>query len=512
MAEAIPIASEGPRVKIARAPGAGHAVWTIAVRELMDALTSVRFLVIALLVVGLTPLTVYVGTQDYADRLADFSRLAAERQALAAGLAGKRVTGIADFMSAQNALSVVRALRVARAAQRALPGLGRRPGGILGLFTRGIEAGPSASRPQRLADLLGQLDLEFLVRVVLGLLAILLAFDAVAGEKELGTLRAVLSQPIPRSAFLGGKLAGSAITLLVPLSIVFLSAPLYARQFGIDLLGSDALSKITLLAATSGAYLVCFYALGLLISALTASQKTSLVVVLVVWVLAVLAVPPLGTLVAQAVSPVPPVHALQAEERALDDRLSQEAAQAMGVVYREITGLPEDWVDSSKYEQHKEAINRRIAPIVVAYVNKRRQLVGELEREAERRSARQNEVARVIMAMSPAAVFAGAAADLAGTGDADCVAWLEAVRRYQSRLDTALFDDPPTVTIQNGRGTLWVDRRDPPSVAGLPPFVPPRRDAAAALARAFPALGLLALYAGLFVLGGFVVFARYDVR
>lgn len=60
----------------------------------------------------------------------------------------------------------------------------------------GIEVGPIASRPQRLADLLGQLDLEFLVR-------------------------AVLSQPVSRPAFLGGKLAGGAITLLVPLVAAF---------------------------------------------------------------------------------------------------------------------------------------------------------------------------------------------------------------------------------------------------------------------------------------------------
>jgi len=94
------------------APAASRAVWLVAIRELTDQLTSLRFLIIALLAVSLTPLAVYVGTRDYQSRLADYDRLLAERQALAAGPAGKRVRGISGFMGgAQNILWVLRALR-----------------------------------------------------------------------------------------------------------------------------------------------------------------------------------------------------------------------------------------------------------------------------------------------------------------------------------------------------------------------------------------------------------------
>jgi hypothetical protein len=59
---------------------------------------------------------------------------------------------------------------------------------------------------------------------------------------------------------------------------------------------------------------------------------------------------------------------------------------------------------------------------------------------------------------------------------------------------------------------LLVERHEPPPVTSLPSFVPPRRDAAAALMRALPALGLLIVYTGVFIVGSFVAFARYDVR
>lgn len=509
MAKTSVIVSDRPRSAGAAVPGGGQVVWTIAVRELTDQLRSLRFLIITLLVVGLTPLAVYVGARDYTNRLEDYNRLVAEHQELAAGPAGKQVRGVDQPFTPENELAVLRALRPPEPLSVLIRGLDGALPAYWDFSPTGIEVGPATSRPQRLADVLGQLDLEFLIRVVLGLLAILLAFDAVAGEKEMGTLRLTLSHPLTRAAFLTGKLAGSAITLLVPLVAAFLAALLSAQLFELDI--GDTVAKVGLIAAASGAYLLCFYALGLLVSSLTTSQKTSLVVILVAWVVLVLAIVPLSTLVAQAISAVPSAYTVQAQKRTLDTDIRREAERAMGDVFREVTGQ-DRMVGTSLYLQHKAAIDQRIAPIVVSYVNNRRQRIGELERQGECRRAQQNEVARALMALSPAAAFAAAAADLAGTGDAHYAAWLETVGRHQSRLNAALFDDPPAVWMRMGNMSMMLDRRDPPSVAELPAFVPPRRDAQAAVARALPAFGLLVLYTGLFIAGGFVAFARYDVR
>lgn len=504
MAEAHVTSSPHIPFQAAAAPGGFRAAWIVARRELVEQLTSLRFLIIGVLVLGLTPLAIYVSARDYTNRLEDYHRLATAQQELRAGPAGKAVSGVWN-------LEVLRVIRSPEPLSALVHGLDARLPEYWDFSPRGIRVGPLASRPHRLADVLGQLDVEFLVRVVLGLLAILLAFDAVVGEKELGTLRMTLSQPLPRAAFLVGKLIAGAITLLALLAMVFLLALLSAQFFGLDLLAGDPLTKVGLIAVASSFYLLCFYALGLMISSLAGSQKTSLVILLVTWVVAVLALPPLSTLVAQAVSPVPPVHTVEAKKRALDEDIRQEAARAMGEVYREETGQ-DQMVSMRLYQEHKDAIDRRIAPIVTRYVSKRRQLLGELDRDTQRRMARQNEVARIIMALSPAAAFAHAAADLAGTGDTYAQSWWTAVRLHQSRLNAALFDDPPMVTMWMRNMSMTLRRREPPSITDLPAFTPPRRDAQAAINRALPALGLLLLYTGLFIAGGFVAFSRYDVR
>ncbi|HEY7547468.1 MAG TPA: ABC transporter permease subunit [Blastocatellia bacterium] len=494
------------------APGALSAIRIIARREIAEQLSSARFLIIALLVIGLTPLAVYVGARDYKSRFEDYNRLVAEQQKMIAGPAGKEVAGFDKHWTQENDLAIFRAIRPPEPVSALVRGLDGALPQYWDFSPTGIVTGPLASRPQRIADVVGHLDMEFLMRVALGLLAILLAFDAVAGEKELGTLRAVLSQPISRAALLTGKLAGGAVTLLVPLAVAFLVALISAQLFGVDLIAAGALTKVAMLALTAGAYLVCFYALGLMVSSLASSQKTSLVVLLVVWVVAVLAIPPIATMVAQAASPVPTSQSLETRKDALDSDIRRQAELEMGTVYREITGDPEDSVWTESYFKNKEAIDRRIVPIEVGYLNKRRQFLDEIDRDAERRAANQNRFARLLMAVSPAAAFAGAATDLAGTGDAQYAAWIESVHRYQDTLNAALFDDPPSVIIRNKGASFDAEIRKLPSVADLPSFAPPRRDAAAALSRSLPAIGLLGLFTGVFIIGGFFAFSRYDVR
>jgi len=486
-------------------------VWTIARRELTDQLTSLRFLIIALLVVGLTPLVVYVGARDYSTRLGDYSRLAAEKQ---------KLVGEGKTLWVRGAVNVpaLRAIREPEPLSALVRGLDAALPEYWDFTPGGVQEGPLAVRPRRMLDILGQLDLEFLVRVVLGLLAILMAFDAVAGEKELGTLRAVLSQSVSRPAFLSGKLLGGAVTLSVPLAAIFPLALLSAQVFGLDIARGDRLAKTLLIAAGSAAYLLCVYALGLLVSALSASQKTALVVLLVAWVLAALAMPPLAALIAQVVEPAPPPQAIESRKQALNRQLKRELDLAMGSVALELAGKSADSLDSLNQEMilsRRREIDARARPLQEAYAARRRRLLAEVDREAERKAGAQNRVARTIMALSPAAAFAGSVTDLAGTGDARREAWLAAVGLQQSRLDR-YFEDPAIMSFavegKNRSGTFSTSWREEPRLSDLPPFSPPRRDARAAVADALPALGLLALYAGIFIVGGFLAFSRYDVR
>lgn len=486
-------------------------IWAIASRELVDQLLSARFLIIMVLVVCLVPLAVYVGLQDYKSRLHDYDRLVSDKQQLIAGENGQKIQGVDSPWTPENELAVFRAVRRPNPLSVFFRGLDGALPEYWDFTPAGIEEGPSALRPKRLSDLLGQLDMEFLIRVALGLLAILLAFDAVSGEKETGTLRLAISQPISRAGFLMGKLVAGAIALLVPVAVAFLVALVISKIFGMESLPADGSIKLLLIFIASSIYLICFYSLGLLISSLTRSQKTSIIVLLVIWVVLTLAASPVATFTAQAASQAPNRYIIETQKKALDDDLRIETEKAMGTAYKEVTGI-ENRMSYGDYLKNKEAVNRRIDPIISSYVNKRRQLLAEIQLDADRKENRQNRIARTIMWLSPAATYSNVATDLSGTGDESRAAWLEATRRYSNLLGTALFEDPPVITIRVGGMSSTIERRKLPSISELPAFASPKNDAAATVQSALPSIMILLIFTVVFIISGFAAFSRYDVR
>ena len=61
-----------------------------------------------------------------------------------------------------------------------------------------------------------QIDFATVVAIVLSFLAIALGYDAISGERESGTLRQVLVNPIPRGVLLAGKLLWGCLSLWIP--------------------------------------------------------------------------------------------------------------------------------------------------------------------------------------------------------------------------------------------------------------------------------------------------------
>ncbi|WP_020391915.1 ABC transporter permease [Kribbella catacumbae] len=102
------------------------------------------------------------------------------------------------------------------------------------------------------------------------LLTLLVSADAISGERERGTLEALLLTPVSRRGIVGGKLV-AALTLWLACLVVTVPY-LWVLGRGVAVAGQAAL--LTLIVGTLVA--VGLGGLGLLISALTSSNKTSL--------------------------------------------------------------------------------------------------------------------------------------------------------------------------------------------------------------------------------------------
>ena len=137
------------------------------------------------------------------------------------------------------------------------------------------------------------------------LLAVLVSYNAVCGERTDGTLRLVLAQPVSRLKFFFGKYIGLVLAIAICFAAgVVLNFVIFALTDGPPIDGST-IQPIGWAIVLSLATLSLFVFAGLMVSSLTRRPAVSLVILLVFWIVAAFAVPGLGRLVAEHVAHVP---------------------------------------------------------------------------------------------------------------------------------------------------------------------------------------------------------------
>ncbi|AGA31038.1 ABC transporter permease [Singulisphaera acidiphila] len=162
------------------------------------------------------------------------------------------------------------------------------------------------NRPARDATALqrfGELTAASTLQVLMPLLIIFLTFPAIAGEREQGTLRQVMSLGVrPRTL-----VAGKALGLTVALGLI--AAPAVALGVAVVVLGGPEAIRTwphSLALFTGYAiYLGIFLAVSLLVSALAGSSRVALIVLLGFWIVNAMVAPRLATDLARRAVPTP---------------------------------------------------------------------------------------------------------------------------------------------------------------------------------------------------------------
>ncbi|MDE0396849.1 MAG: ABC transporter permease subunit [Candidatus Poribacteria bacterium] len=151
-------------------------------------------------------------------------------------------------------------------------------------------------------NLFTSIDIVLVFQGVLSLLALIFAYDALAGERERGTLRLVLTHPIQRGYILFAKYISAMLCLLVPLLMSLLLSIILLTTSTTVALRADDFLRIGGIILTSLLYVSLFYLIGLCISAMTRRTSTALMLCMFVWGVLVLVYP---NLILTAVDIVP---------------------------------------------------------------------------------------------------------------------------------------------------------------------------------------------------------------
>ena len=168
-----------------------------------------------------------------------------------------------------------------------------------------------------LLNLFSSIDIVFIFEVVLSLMALIFAYDAIAGERERGTLRLVLTHPVNRGQILLAKYISAMTCLLVPLLMSLLLALILLTTSTTISLSTGDFLRIGGIVFSSVAYLSIFYFIGMLISAATRRTGTALMLSMFVWGFWVLVYPNV------IITAIAPPHTSQARIVSTFDQIKQ---------------------------------------------------------------------------------------------------------------------------------------------------------------------------------------------
>ena len=152
-------------------------------------------------------------------------------------------------------------------------------------------------------DILSSIDIVFIFHGVLSLLALIFAYDTLAGEYERGTLRLVLTHSVSRGYILLAKYISAMVCLLVPLLMSLILAMILLTTSSSFSVSMHDLLRISGIIVASIAYLSVFYLIGMLISAMTRRTSTALMLSMFVWGFLVLVYPNMIVAVIQPSNP-----------------------------------------------------------------------------------------------------------------------------------------------------------------------------------------------------------------
>ncbi|MFZ5514988.1 MAG: ABC transporter permease subunit [Candidatus Zhuqueibacterota bacterium] len=368
------------------------------------------------------------------------------------------------------------------------------------------------------------LDFSVIVQIVLSLFAVLFTYDAIAGERENGTLSLVFSNAVPRLKYILAKFIGSWLGMVVPLLLPLLFGMLMIFLFRIPFTQQHWL-QIGALFGASLLYFTFFIALGIFISSLTRRASVSFLILLVVWVTCVFILPRIGVMMAGNFYPVPSAAEIdgQIEGYSKDrwDRYIQAMEETMRKRNAEMEGLSESereaYREAHLWEWMQESDSQRSG--VQADINEFSRKLNETQRNKQ---AEQERLAFSLARISPAAAFQLTAMNLAETD-------IRLKSRFGQSLETyhASFVDYADqkqkeggmgggiqITFDSNDGMRFSFGRDKGKldVSGLPRYQSPGRSVMQILHPALMDFTLLAVYTLLALTGSFMAFMKYDVR
>ncbi len=398
------------------------------------------------------------------------------------------------------------------------------------------------------------LDFLFIVTIIMSLLALLFSYDAVAGERQSGTLKLVVANSISRVQVLLAKVAGGMVSLLIPFVLALLISVLYLAVHPAIQWDRSAWIELALLTAASITFITAFYLLGLMVSTWAKYSTTSILTCLFLWVLLILVIPNVCPYISAELYPAPSATEAKRRQREIEvqqrdtqmqsikvarDMMNEAASRLRsqyGPLFSEFASMEyggigtwlmlgrEAGPEAPKVARQRAAADPQFKAMMEAFRKEHTKAVAELSRlraaskvadaqkevaraleDVYRKAALQTKLAKNLACISPYASFVYVARDLTGTG-LRALSYFDQVRKeYDAQVRSYRVKKEKEKKPAMAKAPS-VDLSDRPR------FVFREEPLKDKLGEVLPYWGILCLFNVVFFVAAFAGFMRYDVR
>ena len=477
---------------------------TLIQKEMMHHILSVRFIALLLMCALLIPLTLSINYRRYSQSLTDYQESVKRARTEAKENppnAQDPNTEVSKFFLKPTPLSVF-----ANGIEEALPT-------YLGMTRNGVRQGSTGLAQASVAYALGNLDFLFIVGTVFSLLALLFTSDAVAGEREAGTLRINLSNPLPRDVFLWSKLIGGYIVFVVPFLVSFLLGLLLIVWQGFPLGELNIAMPVFGLTLISLLYIAVFFAIGVAISTYLDNSKTALIVAFTFWVFAVLIAPRGAFVVAKLVAPTRTQQAVYMAKTVLSNNLRKDKEEKIWKKITETMAVGGSVGFTLNDPETQKRLDRLKKPINEQFRLEFQNQMNKIDREYQREKDRQEQVGEMLSRIAPTSSLTYFAMNLTQTGKLKRDRYFQMGERYYDQLDDSYFSEISDDTLAQIQQMMNMANNSSESeTEKIPP--PPtltEPDLSETLRRSAVDVFLLGFFALAFTAVAFLKFSRSDI-
>jgi ABC-type transport system involved in multi-copper enzyme maturation permease subunit len=405
--------------------------WTITKKDFLLNLMTFKFAVGTIVCVVLTAVFMPVLVNDYQLRLQEYNENVTNTQA--------------DLRTAKVYMNICMGGRY----------MVHRPPAILSVFSKGVEnqlassvkietntvPGLSAhsSEVNPYLSVLPTMDISLIFKIIVSVLALLVACDVISGEREQGTLKLILSGTVARHQVLLGKMLAGQLTLLVPLAISFLvglSMLLFSPM--VDLTASDW-ARISLIYIASVIFVSTIYNIGLFVSTLTRRSAISLIAGLFFWIVFIMVVPNVAVYFATQIAPLEPEEKVNSQTELINQKMQAE----VGKVRRGIPGTGSNEV-SDFYEKSlfyilvcdkkgmewRQKYHAALSPLYINYADK----LWQIEHLHFKSLLQQKQLANNFSRISPISMYDHIMSILTETDTASCQYFIDRARTHREEV------------------------------------------------------------------------------